>query len=89
MTVTHVFRSGNDCEIHVPDTITLGTFTLGRARWEYFPPSVEDLYELNHEVLPEKVIPPVEAILRRTDGPGRMVQMIPGVWEWVSDRSLN
>jgi hypothetical protein len=78
MIVKHVLCSVNDCEIHIPDTITLGTVNLNRVRWEDFPPSREDLYEINHGLLPDKVIPPVEAMLRRTEGHGHMVEMIPG-----------
>jgi hypothetical protein len=36
MVIKHVFRSGNDCEIHIPDTFTIGSLTLNRTRWEYF-----------------------------------------------------
>ena len=64
------------------DTITLGPANLNRVKREDFPPSREDLCELNHEVSPDKVIPPVQAILRENGGAWAHGGNDTGLWEW-------
>jgi hypothetical protein len=88
MVVNHAFRSGNDCEIHIPDGITPGYEDL-LVLWEHYPPSEEDLQEWRTEVYPRLVIPAGEALLRKTRGPGRFVEVRPGVWAWMEAGSRN
>ncbi len=57
MRITHVFRSGNDCVLHVPDQFDEGGEWLYRTEWERWPVSAEDIKEWTEEVYPKKVIP--------------------------------
>jgi hypothetical protein len=85
MTITHTFKSGNSCELHVLEVVKPGKLNIHRCDWEHHPPSTMDLKELNEQVYPQKVFPVLEPILRKTQGPGSLKEFLPGVWEWVSE----
>jgi hypothetical protein len=48
----HIFRSGNDCVVRVPDVVSDPGLQHISVQWERFPPSVADQLEWEHEVLP-------------------------------------
>lgn len=81
MIIRHLFRSGNDCIVHIPDRISEG-FDLTHIEWEIFPPSADDFKEWSEDVYPNKVMPQLEIVARRTRGPGSLVQVAPGVCVW-------
>ena len=83
MTITHTFRSGNSCDIHIPDRIKLGRFNETNVEWDTYPPSAADFAEYTEEVYPARVLPRLEAAMRKSHGPGRAVEIIPGVRAWV------
>lgn len=88
MKITHLFRSGNNCDITVAEEIRPGLIN-NRVEWEDFPPSAEDLREYREEVLPAKVIPAMAAVLQRVKGMGRFVEVRPGIWAWMEAGSRN
>jgi len=88
MKLTHTFRSGNSCDISVAEEIRPGLVN-NRVQWECFPPSAEDLLEYHDEVMPGKVIPVLAATLQLSKGPGRLVEVTPGIWGWMDAGSRN
>jgi hypothetical protein len=87
MTITHNFRSGNSCDIEIPDRITPGEFNDVHVEWDTYPPSAADLREYEHEVSPTRVLPRLEAAMRKTYGPGHLVEIMPGLRGWVPTTS--
>jgi hypothetical protein len=87
MTITHNFRSGNTCDIEIPDRITPGEFNDVHVEWDTYPPSAADLREYEHEVYPTRVLPRLEAAMRKTYGPGHLVEIMPGLRGWVPTTS--
>ncbi len=85
MIIKHVFRSGNDCIVHIPEEFSDG-FDLTHTEWERYPPSVEDMNEYLSDVYPNKVIPALEAVARRTRGPGYIFQIAPGWCVWQDSK---
>jgi hypothetical protein len=81
MTITHNFRSGNACDIHIPDKIKPG-FDNVAVEWETYPPSEAEFTEYWNEVYPIQVLPVIESILLK-QGPGRMVEILPGLRVWI------
>ena len=57
MMIKHNFRSGNSCEIYIPNPFRLGAYNRVRVEWENYPPSDADLQEYEQEVYPAWVIP--------------------------------
>jgi hypothetical protein len=86
MRITHIFRSGNDCVVHVPEQFVDKGMGLFRTEWERWPPSAEDVKEWTEEVYPKKIIPQLEAVARRTRGQGYVVEIMPGAWLWRDSR---
>ena len=84
MKLTHHCRSGNSCDIYIPDRITHGTFNEANVEWEIYPPSSADFAEYTEEVYPNRVLPQLEAAMRKSHGPGHAVEIIPGLRVWVS-----
>jgi hypothetical protein len=83
MKIVHVFRSGNDCVVNIPDRIADGQANIFDAAFERWPPSREDQEEWINEVYPNKVVPALDAVARKNLGPGRTVEVVPGVRTWV------
>jgi hypothetical protein len=83
MTIKHNFRSGNSCDIYIPE-IKAKTFNETRIEWDHWPPSDSDVREWSEEVYPNRVIPRLEEEMRKSRGPGRMVEIMPGIRAWIS-----
>src|SRR5690348_6609420 len=77
MKINHVCRSGNDCDIHIPDRIRAGKYNEVRVRWEHYPPSEEDIDEYEQEVYLQQVRPILDAMVQRSHGPGHSVEIMP------------
>jgi hypothetical protein len=88
MVINHVFRSGNGCDIYIPENIGPGLLH-NRVEWERFPPGPQDLREYSEEVLPAKVIPAMAAVLQRANRSGRFIEVAPGIWGWMEAGSRN
>jgi hypothetical protein len=78
MKITHIFRSGNSCELDVPDSMVRGQALDMNCRWERFPPSAADLREYREIVYSEKILPAFEKALGSADG-RRWVEIEPGI----------
>jgi hypothetical protein len=83
MKLIHRFRSGNSCGIHIPE-IEPNSFNETQVKWEQWPPSDSDVCEWSEEVYPNRVIPRLEEEMRKSRGPGRMVEIMPGIRAWIS-----
>ena len=87
MIINHIFNSGNECEFYAPDDIHDGVQQT-RVTWNRRP-SRKDEREFRQHFYPDVVIPAVEVLMRKSRGPGRMVQVLPGVWAWMDAGSQN
>jgi hypothetical protein len=87
MTITHSFRSGNGCDIHIPKKVKRGKFNSVSVEWDSYPPSAADLREYEQEVYPGRVMPVLEGLVRQSHGPGQAVEIAPGVRGWVQSSS--
>ena len=88
MKITHTFRSGNSCTIDIPEVIAPGTVDMLHTNWDRYPPSRSDRKEWTKYVYPGLIVPLLDEILPATHGPGRMVELMPGVWGWVPKEQL-
>ncbi len=84
MKIIHVFRSGNCCALAIPESIARQGLTEVDVEWTHWPPSHQDKDEWSNEFYPNKVVPALEAVARKTVGPGCMVEVAPGLRVWVS-----
>lgn len=83
-TVNHTFRSGNNADITFPRQYVTGSLSDITCAWDRMPPSAEDLRELWHEVIPEKVLP-------RMNGAPRFAttrEIAPGVTVYLPDTEV-
>lgn len=82
MKIIHVFRSGNDCIVTLPERLAKGELSGFNVEWEVWPPSPEDRQEWSESVFPLKVIPACERLARKEHGTGFLHQVMPGIWVW-------
>ena len=59
---------------------------VGRAVGQAGYVRIADVQEWNQEVYPNLVIPLLEEAIRKVSGPGRMVEIMPGVRGWKPDK---